>query len=79
MPDGGKTEVAYSALSPRMILHSNWLSREYIIFNYTRYFFGNDNYQPSPPYRQPTPPAPPFNQIVHADENVLSLTAMIAF
>lgn len=79
MPDGGKAEVAYSALSPRVVLHSNWLSREYIVLNYTRYFFGNDTYQPSPPYRQPNPPAPPYNNIVHADENVLSLTAMIAF
>ena len=26
-----------------------------------------------------SPPAPPYNNIVHADENVLSLTAMIAF
>jgi hypothetical protein len=79
MPDGSKSEVAYSAISPRMILHSNWLSREYVILNYTRYFFGNENYQPSPPYRQPTPPAPPYDQIVHADENVISLTAMMAF
>jgi hypothetical protein len=79
MPDGGKSEVAYSVLSPRMILHSNWLSREYIILNYSRYFFGNDNQQPSPPYRQPNPPAPPFNNIQKADENLLSLTAMIAF
>jgi len=79
MPDGGKAEVAYSALSPRVVLHSNWLSREYIVLNYTRYFFGNDNYQPSPPYKQPKPPAPPYDNIVHADENVLSLTAMIAF
>jgi hypothetical protein len=79
MPDGGNADVAYSAISPRVILHSNWLSREYIVLNYSRYFFGNPNYQPSPPYRQPKPPAPPYNNIVHADENVLSLTAMIAF
>jgi hypothetical protein len=79
MPDGGNADVAYSALSPRVILHSNWLSREYIILNYTRYFFGNPNYQPSPPYKQPKPPAAPYDQIVHADENVLSLTAMMSF
>jgi hypothetical protein len=79
MPDGGNTEVAYSALSPRVVLHSNWLAREYVILNYTRYFFGNENYQPSPPYKQPSPPSPPFDNIGHADENVLSLTAMIAF
>jgi hypothetical protein len=79
MPDGSKAEVAYSAISPRMILHSNWLSREYVILNYTRYFFGDENQQPSPPYRQPTPPGPPYNAIHHADENVLSLTAMMAF
>jgi hypothetical protein len=79
MPDGSKTDVAYSAISPRLVLHSNWLSREYIVLNYTRYFFGSDTYQPSPPYRQPTPPAPPYNAIGHADENVLSLTAMISF
>jgi hypothetical protein len=79
MPDGANADVAYSVISPRAILHSNWLSREYIVLNYSRYFFGDPNQQPSPPYRQPKPPAPPYNNISHADENVLSLTAMIAF
>ena len=40
-PNGGNSELAYSALSPRLVFHSNWLSREYFLLSYTRYFLGS--------------------------------------
>jgi hypothetical protein len=78
MPDGGNADVAYSALSPRVVLHSKWLGREYVILNYTRYFLGSQ-VTPSAPYSQPDPPEQPWPTINKADENLLSLTAMVAF
>jgi hypothetical protein len=41
MPNGPNTELAYSALSPRLIFHTKWLSREYIVVSYSRYFYGS--------------------------------------
>src|SRR6185436_8679372 len=41
MPDGGNADVGYTAISPRMILHTSWVSREYIMLSYTRYILGN--------------------------------------
>jgi hypothetical protein len=78
MPDGGNADIAYSALSPRLVLHSKWISREYVILNYTRFFLG-DQATPSLPYRQPRPIEPPYSQLTKADENLVSLTAMVAF
>jgi hypothetical protein len=40
-PDGHNADVSYSALSPRVIVHTNFLSREYVILNYTHYFLGS--------------------------------------
>ena len=42
MPDGQNADVAYTAVSPRFILHTNWLSREYVILNYTHYTYGSE-------------------------------------
>jgi hypothetical protein len=79
MPDGSaNTAVAYSALSPRIILHSKWLSREYVILNYTRYFNGSE-VRPSKPYSEPFVPERPWDQITVADPNLISLTAMVGF
>jgi hypothetical protein len=78
MPDGQNADVAYTAISPRFILHTNWLSREYVIVNYTKYFFG-PNVRPSPPYSQPSPPPEPFASLTKPDDHLLSLSAMLAF
>jgi hypothetical protein len=78
MPDGGNQDVAYSALSPRLILHSKWIGREYVILNYTRYFLGKA-VRPSAPYSQPDPPDEPLASVTKPDENLISLTAMVAF
>jgi hypothetical protein len=78
MPDGQNADVAYTAISPRFILHTNWLSREYVIVNYTKYFFG-PGVRPSPPYSQPSPPPEPFASLTKPDDHLLSLSAMLAF
>lgn len=78
MPDGGNADIAYSALSPRVVLHSKWIGREYVILNYTRYFMGS-GVRPSAPYSQPSPPEEPLASITKPDENLISLTAMVAF
>jgi hypothetical protein len=78
MPDGGNADVAYSALSPRVVMHSKFLSREYVILNYTRYFLGSA-VRPSKPYAQPDPPEEPFLSLMNPDENLVSLTAVVAF
>jgi hypothetical protein len=56
-PDGDNSSLAYSALSPRLIVHTNWLNREYVIINYTRYFLG-ENARPSRPYDNLSVPDP---------------------
>jgi len=78
MPDGGNADVAYSALSPRVVLHSKWIGREYLVLNYTRFFLGKD-VVPSRPYSQPDPPEPPYATITQPDENLVSLTAAVSF
>jgi hypothetical protein len=78
MPDGGEADVAYSAISPRIVLHSKWIGREYVILNYTRFIAG-DQVRPSAPYSQPNPVAEPLRSVTRPDENLISLTAMVAF
>ncbi len=67
MPDGNRSEVAYSAFSPRVIVHTNFLSREYVMINYTRYFLGS----------QVTPSAP--YDLVEPDPDLFTLSAQISF
>jgi len=79
MPDGGNADVAYNAISPRVILHTNWLAREYIVVNYTRYFGMGKDVRPSPPYEQPSPPPEPYASITKPDPNLISLAAILSF
>jgi hypothetical protein len=78
MPDADEEELAYSAISPRLILHSKFLSREYLILNYSRFFLG-DGVRPSEPYRNPAALEEPHASITAPDENLVSLTALVAF
>lgn len=79
MPDGGNKDVSYSAISPRLILHSKWIGREYVILNYTRFVGVGSAVRPSAPYSQPNPPGQPLASVTKPDENLISLTAMVAF
>jgi hypothetical protein len=56
-PNGTDSTYSYSAISPRVIVHTNWLSREYVIINYSHYFLGS-NTRPSSPYEMITRPDP---------------------
>lgn len=78
MPDGGNEDVAYSAISPRIMLHTRWISREYILLSYTHYLFGsqavarNPNVPPGSAPRDDTLFAEP-------DPNLFVLSAMVSF
>jgi hypothetical protein len=41
MPDGPNSDLAITAISPRVIFHTNWLSREYVMVSYSRYVYGS--------------------------------------
>jgi hypothetical protein len=69
MPNGGNSDVAYTAVSPRLVIHSSWLSREYLLLSYTRYFFG------SSPQFMPTM----YEGAVQPDKNLIVLSAVISF
>jgi hypothetical protein len=71
-PDGHNANLSYSALSPRLIFHTNWLSREYVILDYTRYFLGSD-VKPFAYY--------PYDQLVYqkTDPNLVTLTAIVSW
>jgi len=71
MPNGGNADVAYSALSPRLIIHSTWMSREYLLLSYTRYFLGSALTQ--------TPMAPYEPFAYTPDKNLIVLSAVISF
>lgn len=85
LPDGPDTATAYSALSPRLIFHTKWLSREYIVVDYTRYFYGPQTLS-SPPnsgftYQQNgvSPSANYVFQTPHPDPNLIVVSALISF
>ncbi len=63
LPDGPNTDFAYTAISPRLIFHTKWLSREYVIVDYTRYIYGPSTVA-SAPYDNPTGPRPDPNLVV---------------
>ena len=79
MPDGPHSGVAYSAISPRLIFHTNWLSREYVIVSYTRYVYGADV-----TYASYTAPVTSFTALVPPalaapDPNLVVVSAVISF
>jgi hypothetical protein len=68
MPDGSNTDAAFSAITPRLVLHSSWINREYIILGYTRYFLGND-----------VTPSRPYQNLSEPDPNLFVLSAAVTF
>jgi len=59
---------SFSALSPRLLIHTNWKSKEYVIVDYTHYFLGPRTY-----------PGSPYSTVLKADPNMLSITALLSF
>jgi hypothetical protein len=72
-PDGPNADVAYSALSPRVIVHTNWLSREYVIINYSRFWYGSA----VRPY--PSQYGLPTGSNVGPDPNLFMISSLISF
>jgi hypothetical protein len=70
-PDGHNADLAYSAISPRLIFHSNFLSREYVILNYTHYFLGSAISTTPYTWYDPTTYTP--------DPNLVTLSVAISF
>jgi hypothetical protein len=69
LPDGSNnTAVGYSAISPRVIVHTNYLSREYVVIDYTHFVLGS-NARASAPY----------NGYPKPDPNLFSITALMSF
>jgi hypothetical protein len=68
MPDGHDVSTAYSALSPRIIVHTNFLSREYVIIDYTRFFLGPQAHASTP-----------YEAVPQADPNLVMLSALLSF
>jgi hypothetical protein len=64
-PGGSDT---FWTLSPRLMFHTNWKSKEYVIVDYTHYFLGPRAYAGSP-----------YSTVLKADPNMLSITALLSF
>jgi hypothetical protein len=64
----GTGSDAFSAISPRLILHTNWKSKEYVIVDYTHYFLGPRAYVGSP-----------YSTVLKGDTNMVSVTALFSF
>jgi hypothetical protein len=47
-PDTASSAASYEAISPRLIFHTGWKSKEYVIVNYSHYFTGPQAYPGSP-------------------------------
>jgi hypothetical protein len=73
--DGGNAALTYTAISPRVIVHTNWLSREYFIINYSHYWVGS-GIRSSPIYNSsnvtPTPTSKP-------DTDLFMMSAVLSF
>ncbi len=80
MPNAGDTTVAYSAISPRLIFHTNWLSREYIIVDYTRYIYGSAVTSASYTAQVTSLLPPPAAALMaRPDPNLIVVSAVISF
>ena len=59
---------AFTTVSPRLIIHTNWKSKELIVVDYTHYFLGPRAYVGSP-----------YSTILKADPNMLAITVLFSF
>ncbi len=70
MPNTDDSTQTHAALSPRLFFKSDWSSRDQVVLQYSRYFYGSNTAVVTgvPPMKDPT---------VVPDEDVFSLTAQI--
>lgn len=83
LPDGPHTAAAFSAISPRLIFHTAWLSREYIVVDYTRYIYGSEvaassSYSTQAPTAMVTQQATTM-KIPRPDPNLVVVSALLSF
>jgi hypothetical protein len=67
-PDLTDTSSLYQALSPRLIFHSNWRSKEYIIVDYTHFLLGPKAY-----------PGSPYTTYLKSDPDMIMVSAIMSF
>ena len=67
-PDITDKSTLYAALSPRLIFHSNWKSKEYVIVNYTHFLLGDKAY-----------PGSPYTTYFKADTDMVVVSAIMSF
>lgn len=76
-PDVHDASTTYSAISPRIVLRSRWLSREYFLLGYSHFFYGSAAYTGKPfPYNG-VPQGQP--QIPRPDPDVFMLSTVVSF
>lgn len=66
--DAGSGDAAYQVISPRLVVQSEFLSREYIIVSYSRYLLGDE-----------TRPSAPFFHLEEPDPDLFAITAVVSF
>jgi hypothetical protein len=59
---------AYTALSPKVMFHSTWKSKEYVIMNYTHFLLGPEAY-----------PSSPYSDYTKADPHLFMLALVMSF
>jgi hypothetical protein len=67
-PDLTDTSSVYQALSPRLIFHSNWKSKEYVIVDYTHFLLGPKAY-----------PGSPYTTYFKSDPDMIMVSAIMSF
>jgi hypothetical protein len=61
-------EFSYSAISPRIIIHTTWISREYVVLSYSHFFLGKH-----------AAASPPYENLAEPDPELVVLSANVAF
>jgi hypothetical protein len=73
-PNVDDLTTTYAAISPRVILRSRWLNREYFLIGYSHFFYGSAAYIGKPfPYTSPPPYVP------RADPDVFMFSTVVSF
>jgi hypothetical protein len=73
--DGGNGALAYSAISPRVIVHTSWLSREYFLLDYSHFILGSRVPTSTVYNAYGVTPAP----VYQPDTDMVMLSALLSF
>lgn len=67
-PDLSDSSQGYTAITPRAILRTTWETKERVMLSYTRFFLGDQAF-----------PSSPFSDLLEADSDLFSITAIMSF